>query len=52
VISEDGSECVIYDHGTTNIDNGIGSVMEMHFFGPAWLRPHRFWAGSATSPPG
>ena len=33
VITEDGSDCIIYDHGTTNIDNGIGSVMEMHFFG-------------------
>ena len=26
-------DCVIYDHGTTNVDNGIGSVMEMHLFG-------------------
>jgi len=32
VIEEDGPDCVIYDSGTTNIDAGIGSVMEMHLF--------------------
>jgi nitrate reductase alpha subunit len=32
VISQDGADCVIYDSGTTNIDAGIGSVMEMHLF--------------------
>ena len=32
VITEDGSDCVIFDSGTTNIDNGIGSTMEMHLF--------------------
>ncbi len=33
VIVEDGPECIVHDHGTTNIDNGIGSTTEMHFFG-------------------
>ncbi len=37
VLVEDGPECVVYDQGTTNIDNGLGSMMEMHFFG----RRHR-----------
>jgi len=32
VIVEDGSDSIIYDSGTTNIDNGIGSTMEMHLF--------------------
>ncbi|KAA0235373.1 MAG: Dimethylsulfide dehydrogenase subunit alpha [Acidimicrobiales bacterium] len=35
VLVEDGPDCVIYDQGTTNIDNGLGSMMEMHFFGSA-----------------
>ncbi len=33
VLVEDGPDCVVYDQGTTNIDNGLGSMMEMHFFG-------------------
>jgi DMSO reductase family type II enzyme molybdopterin subunit len=32
VIAEDGSECIIFDQGTTNIDNGIGSTIEGHLF--------------------
>jgi DMSO reductase family type II enzyme molybdopterin subunit len=33
VVVEDGPESVVYDQGTTNIDNGLGSMLEMHFFG-------------------
>jgi DMSO reductase family type II enzyme molybdopterin subunit len=33
VVVEDGPECVVYDHGTTNLDFGIGSPMETHLFG-------------------
>ena len=53
VITEDGSDCVIYDHGTTNIDNGIGSVMEMHLFG-AGLAATTIdsWAGVGDLPTG
>lgn len=32
VIDEDGSECIVYDNGTTNVDFGIGSPMESHLF--------------------
>jgi anaerobic selenocysteine-containing dehydrogenase len=32
VILEDGPECIVYDHGTTNVDFGIGSMMESHLF--------------------
>ena len=32
VIEEDGSECIIYDFGTTNVDFGIGSTIEGHLF--------------------
>ena len=35
VIEEDGSECIIYDDGTTNIDFGIGSPMEGRLFSTA-----------------
>ena len=28
VIVEDGPECILFDQGTTNIDNGIGSTIE------------------------
>ena len=31
-VTEHGSDCVIFDHGTTNIDFGIGSPMEAHLF--------------------
>jgi DMSO reductase family type II enzyme molybdopterin subunit len=35
VVEEDGAECVVYDHGTTNLDFGIGSPMESHLFATA-----------------
>ncbi len=31
-VTEHGSDCVIYDNGTTNLDFGIGSPMEGHLF--------------------
>jgi len=34
-IVEDGAECIVFDHGTTNIDNGIGTPVESHLFGGA-----------------
>jgi DMSO reductase family type II enzyme molybdopterin subunit len=33
VVEEDGPECIVFDHGTTNLDFGIGSPMEAHLFG-------------------
>ena len=33
VIEEDGSECIIFDDGTSNVDFGIGSGMESKVFG-------------------
>lgn len=33
VVEQDGSESVIFDNGTTNLDFGIGSPMEAHLFG-------------------
>ena len=32
VIVEHGPECILYDQGTTNIDNGIGSTAEGNLF--------------------
>ncbi len=32
VVVQDGPECIVYDHGTTNVDFGIGSMMESHLF--------------------
>jgi len=32
VITEDGHDCVIYDHGTTNNDAGIATTMELFLF--------------------
>jgi len=32
VIVEDGPECIVYDHGTTNADNGIAAPLEGHIF--------------------
>jgi DMSO reductase family type II enzyme molybdopterin subunit len=32
VITEYGSETILFDQGTTNIDNGIGSTIEGHLF--------------------
>ena len=53
VIIEDGSDCVVYDQGTTNIDNGIGSMMEMHFFGSCLSTTSiDSWAGVGDLPVG
>ena len=32
VAETDGSDCIVYDNGTTNLDFGIGSPMESHLF--------------------
>ena len=32
VITEDGCDCIMFDQGTTNIDNGIASTLEMFLF--------------------
>jgi len=32
VITEDGADCIMFDQGTTNIDNGIATPMEMFLF--------------------
>jgi DMSO reductase family type II enzyme molybdopterin subunit len=32
VIVEDGPECIVFDHGTTNGDNGIAVPAEVHLF--------------------
>jgi DMSO reductase family type II enzyme molybdopterin subunit len=53
VITEDGSDCIVYDQGTTNIDNGIGSMMEMHFFGSCLSTTSiDSWAGVGDLPVG
>ncbi len=53
VIVEDGPECVVYDHGTTNIDNGIGSLLEMHLFSNALAASTiDSWAGVGDLPVG
>ena len=31
-VADHGADCVVFDHGTTNIDFGIGSPMEAHLF--------------------
>ncbi len=33
VIVEDGPECIVFDHGTTNADSGIATPLEAHVFG-------------------
>ncbi|MFQ5380563.1 MAG: molybdopterin-dependent oxidoreductase, partial [Dehalococcoidia bacterium] len=35
VVERDGPESIVFDHGTTNIDFGIGSPMESHLFNSA-----------------
>jgi DMSO reductase family type II enzyme molybdopterin subunit len=53
VLVEDGPDCVVYDQGTTNIDNGLGSLMEMHFFGSGiGAASIDSWAGVGDLPNG
>ncbi len=53
VIVEDGAECIVYDSGTTNIDNGIGSTLEMHLFSNALAGSNiDSWAGVGDLPVG
>ncbi len=53
VIEEDGSECIVYDTGTTNIDFGIGSTMEGHLFSGALASTTiDSWAGVGDLPSG
>ncbi len=53
VIIEDGPECIVYDHGTTNVDFGTGSTMEAHLF-QAGLGATSIdsWAGVGDLPTG
>jgi len=32
IVTEDGCDCIMFDQGTTNIDNGIATPMEMFLF--------------------
>ncbi len=52
VALRDGPDCVVYDHGTTNIDFGTGTGAEMrffHFFGATVMDS---WAGVGDLPMG
>jgi DMSO reductase family type II enzyme molybdopterin subunit len=53
VLIEDGSECILFDQGTTNIDNGIGSTAESQLFGGGLAATHiDSWAGVGDLPVG
>ncbi|MFV2089398.1 MAG: molybdopterin-dependent oxidoreductase, partial [Pseudomonadales bacterium] len=53
VITEYGSDTIIFDQGTTNIDNGVGSTMEGHLFnGGLAATTIDSWAGVGDLPVG
>ena len=47
-----GPDCIVYDHGTTNIDFGTGSGAEMRFFGMIGATVMDSWAGVGDLPMG
>jgi DMSO reductase family type II enzyme molybdopterin subunit len=47
-----GPDCVVYDHGTTNIDFGTGTGAEMRFFGQFGATVMDSWAGVGDLPMG
>ena len=52
VAVKDGPDCVVYDHGTTNIDFGTGTGAEMRFFGLLGATVMDSWAGVGDLPMG
>ena len=47
-----GPDCIVYDHGTTNIDFGTGTGAEMRFFGLLGATVMDSWAGVGDLPMG
>jgi steroid C-25 hydroxylase alpha subunit len=52
VALRDGPDCVVYDHGTTNIDFGTGTGAEMRFFNLLGATTMDSWAGVGDLPMG
>src|SRR5512139_1744269 len=52
VALKDGPDCIVYDHGTTNIDFGTGTGAEMRFFGQLGATVMDSWAGVGDLPMG
>ncbi len=52
VALRDGPDCVVYDHGTTNIDFGTGTGAEMRFFNLFGATTMDSWAGVGDLPMG
>lgn len=48
----DGPDCIVYDHGTTNIDFGTGMASEMRFFNLLGATVMDSWAGVGDLPMG
>jgi len=48
----DGPDCIVYDHGTTNIDFGTGTSAEMRFFNLLGATVMDSWAGVGDLPMG
>ncbi len=52
VAVRDGPDCIVYDHGTTNIDFGTGTAGEMRFFNVLGATVMDSWAGVGDLPMG
>lgn len=52
VALRDGPDCIVYDHGTTNIDFGTGTGAEMRFFNLLGATVMDSWAGVGDLPMG
>ena len=52
VALRDGPDCIIYDHGTTNIDFGTGTAAEIRFFNLLGATVMDSWAGVGDLPMG
>jgi DMSO reductase family type II enzyme molybdopterin subunit len=52
VALRDGPDCIVYDHGTTNIDFGTGTGAEMRFFHLLGATVMDSWAGVGDLPMG
>ncbi len=52
VALRDGPDCVVYDHGTTNIDFGTGTAAEIRFFNLFGATTMDSWAGVGDLPMG
>ncbi|MFQ5666990.1 MAG: molybdopterin-dependent oxidoreductase [Candidatus Binatia bacterium] len=52
VALRDGPDCIVYDHGTTNIDFGTGTGAELRFFNLLGATTMDSWAGVGDLPMG